>query len=133
MEIKKAFSPYKGDLAALDKHFWNYVSSKIPNMPPESEDKKFLFSAFEKLEFVGGVSGNVYRGELEIDKFRVREDYRRRGLGKSCYSRQKNTPEIMMQWFRFCEQSMREDFMKDSATGYMDSLGTGQLAQFCIT
>jgi GNAT superfamily N-acetyltransferase len=50
-------------------------------LPDESEDRRFLFSAHEELEFVGGISGSVYWDGLEIDTLWVAENYRGRGLG----------------------------------------------------
>ena len=67
MKIVKILSPNEGDLTGLNNNFWNYISSRIPDLPAESEDKKFLFSAFEESKFIGGISGNVYWNGLEID------------------------------------------------------------------
>ncbi len=81
MEIEKLLSPKKSDLAKLDSNFWNYVSTKYPDLPDESKDKKFIFSALDGSKFVGGISGNVYWNGLEIDTLWVDEDCRGQGIG----------------------------------------------------
>lgn len=83
MEIRKLLSPSENDLARLNSKFWEFVSSRFAELPDESEDKKFLFSAFEESEFVGGISGNVYWDGLEIDTLWVEDDCRRKGFGVS--------------------------------------------------
>ncbi|MCP4978787.1 MAG: GNAT family N-acetyltransferase [Maribacter sp.] len=82
MEIWKLLSPRKRDLAKLDSNFGNYLSTKYPDLPDESEDKKFLFSALDKQKFVGGISGNVYWNGLEIDMLWVDDDFRDQGIGR---------------------------------------------------
>lgn len=81
MEIEKLFSPNEKDLARLNSKFWNFVSAKYPDLPAESEDKKFLFSVSDGSQFIGGISGNVYWNGLEIDTLWVDENYRGKGLG----------------------------------------------------
>ena len=83
MEIRKILSPSKSELARLNSKFWDFVLSKAPNLPAESEDKKFLFSAMEESEFIGGISGNVYWNGLEIDTIWVEDNYRGKGVGVS--------------------------------------------------
>lgn len=83
MEITKVLSPSESDLAKLNSKFWDFVSSKLPNLPAESEDKKFLFSAVEESDFIGGISGNVYWNGLEINTIWVEDRYRGKGVGYS--------------------------------------------------
>ena len=40
---------------------------QFPQLPHESEDKKFLFSATEGSTFLAGISGSVYWDGLEIE------------------------------------------------------------------
>ena len=82
MEIKKQFAPTEKDLAELNHHFRGFVLSQLPGLPDESEDKQFLFSAYEKLQFIGGISGSVYWNGLEIDTLWVDENCRGRGVGQ---------------------------------------------------
>lgn len=81
MEIEKLLKPSKNDLSRLDREFWKFVSGKFPNLPAESDDRTFLFSAMDGSKFVGGISGNVYWNGLEIDTLWVDDDYRGQGLG----------------------------------------------------
>lgn len=81
MEIKKQLAPSKEDLANLHQNFWNFTASQFPNLPPESEDLLFLFSAFEGETFKGGITGSVYWNGLEIDTLWVDDDCRGTGLG----------------------------------------------------
>jgi GNAT superfamily N-acetyltransferase len=82
MKIEKIISPSHDDLSELNESFWRFVSSQLPTLPLESEDKKFLFSAIEQSTFLGGISGNVYWDGLEIDVLWVSESYRGRGVAK---------------------------------------------------
>lgn len=82
VDIQKKYLPNDGDLAELNRRFWEYTKEKIPGIPAESEDKTFLFTAREKTLLVGGISGNVYWNGLEIDTLWVSEDYRSRGIGQ---------------------------------------------------
>ena len=81
MKIAKLLLPSKTDLSRLDNKFWEFVSTKFPDLPAESKDRTFLFSAMDGSKFVGGISGNVYWNGLEIDTLWVDEDYRGQGLG----------------------------------------------------
>ena len=81
MEITKIYNPAEDQLTDLNDQFWKFVLSMFPDLPHESEDKKFLFSIEENLTFIGGVSGNVYWDGLEIDTLWVDDSYRRRGVG----------------------------------------------------
>ena len=83
MEIKKVLSPSESELAKLNSKFWDFVSSKTPDLPAESRDKKFLFSAMEEAEFIGGICGNVYWNGLEIDTIWVGECHQGKGVGVS--------------------------------------------------
>ena len=83
MEIKKVLSPSESELAKLNSKFWDFVSSKTPDLPAESRDKKFLFSAMEEAEFIGGICGNVYWNGLEIDTIWVEECHQGKGVGVS--------------------------------------------------
>jgi GNAT superfamily N-acetyltransferase len=82
MKIEKIISPSHDDLSELNESFWGFVSSQLPTLPHESEDKKFLFSAIEQSAFLGGISGSVYWDGLEIDVLWVSESYRGRGVAK---------------------------------------------------
>lgn len=81
MNISKTLSPNQSELDDLNRNFQDYVASIYPQLPDESEDRRFLFSALEELEFVGGICGSVYWDALEIDTLWVAENYRGRGLG----------------------------------------------------
>jgi ribosomal protein S18 acetylase RimI-like enzyme len=81
MKIEKTLLPSETDLSELNDKFWNYISKETPDLPDESEDKKFLFSALDGIKFVGGISGNVYWNGLEIDTLWVEGKCRGQGLG----------------------------------------------------
>jgi len=51
MEIIKNLSPSQTDLARLNGKFWEQVITGIPTLADESEDKKFLFSFYEKFGY----------------------------------------------------------------------------------
>ncbi len=82
MQIRKTVSPSEADLEELNREFWRHVSTKMPTLANESEDKKFLLSIHDKAIFVGGISGNVYWDGLEIDTLWVAETYRGWGIGR---------------------------------------------------
>ena len=82
MKIEKNFAPSDSDLSELNDNFWNFVSSQFPNLPPESEDKRFLFSATDDTGFIGGISGSVYWDGVEIDVLWVHENCRRKGIAR---------------------------------------------------
>ena len=75
-------APDRRDLALLEKAFADYAATRIPDLPDESEDEAFLFSAYAQGQFIGGISGKVYWDGLEIDLLWVDADYRGRGYGK---------------------------------------------------
>jgi len=83
MKILKKIYPDENDLSRLNNKFREFALSQVPDLPAESEDKPFLFSAYKSSEFVGGISGSVYWNGLEIDTLWVDENYRRRGVGNS--------------------------------------------------
>ncbi len=82
MQIKKLLSPTKTDLSELNQNFRKYVLSQFPGLPDETEDKCFLFTAYEGSRFIGGISGSVYWNGLEIDTLWVDESQRGRGIGQ---------------------------------------------------
>ncbi len=81
MQIRKLLSPTVVDLDVLNREFWKHVSANMPGLADESDDIKFLFSAYDGELFVGGISGNVYWNGLEIDTLWVAENYRGQGIG----------------------------------------------------
>ena len=90
MKIEKNFAPSDADLSELNDNFWNFVLSQFPDLPPESEDRRFLFSAMEDSTFLGGISGSVYWDGIEIDVLWVREDCRRRGIARQLLEEAEN-------------------------------------------
>lgn len=86
LKIEKLLSPTESDLTQLNSEFWKFVTTKMPGLSHESEDKKFLFSVFDVSKFIGGISGNVYWNGLEIDTLWVDENYRGLGVGKRLLS-----------------------------------------------
>lgn len=81
MKIDKKFAPSTEDLAELRTRFWDYASSRIPDLNPESADQEFLFSALDGARLIGGICGNVYWDGLEIDTLWIDADYRSSGIG----------------------------------------------------
>ena len=90
MEIVQLLAPDTTDLERLDCNFRDYLASEYPGLAAESEDKKFLYSAFEQAEFIGGISGAVYWNGLEIDTLWVRQDYRGKGIGRELLAAAEN-------------------------------------------
>lgn len=82
MEIRQTIAPDRRDLALLEKAFADYAATRIPDLPDESEDEAFLFSAYAQRQFIGGISGKVYWDGLEIDLLWVDANHRGRGYGK---------------------------------------------------
>ena len=82
VELEKNLAPDESDLAPLHAHFHQFVQSKIPNLPAESEDKHFLFSLKLDDRLIGGICGSVYWDGLEIDTLWVDDRHRGRGHGR---------------------------------------------------
>lgn len=82
MEIRKLLSPAASELEQLTNCFQDYLASEYPQLAHESEDKKFLFSAYQQTVMIGGISGNVYWDGLEIDTLWVGQEYRGQGIGQ---------------------------------------------------
>lgn len=83
MKILKTLYPDKNDLSRLNNKFREFALTQILDLPAETDDKPFLFSAYVSSEFVGGISGSVYWNGLEIDTLWVDENYRKCGIGNS--------------------------------------------------
>ena len=81
MKIDKIYAPSAGDLTDLRTRFWEYASSRIPDLSPASADRGFLFSALDETRLIGGISGSVYWNGLEIDVLWVDAEYRGSGIG----------------------------------------------------
>jgi len=81
MKIDKIYAPSTEDQTDLRTRFWEYASSRIPDLSPESADQRFLFSALDEARFIGGICGDVYWNGLEIDILWVDADYRGSGIG----------------------------------------------------
>lgn len=86
MHIQKIMSPCAADFADLNREFRQHVLTKMPGLADESEDKKFLFSAYDDAMFIGGISASVYWNGLEIDTLWISERYRGKGIGKKLLS-----------------------------------------------
>jgi GNAT superfamily N-acetyltransferase len=81
MKIDKIYAPSAEDLTDLRTRFWEYASSRIPDLSPASADRGFLFSALDETRLIGGISGSVYWNGLEIDILWVDAEYRGSGIG----------------------------------------------------
>ena len=84
MEIKIDIqdSPTDNDQSVLNKKFSEYLRIQYPNLPSESENKKFMVVAHDEAgEYVGVISCNCYWDGLEIDTFWVKESHRGRKIG----------------------------------------------------
>ena len=90
VKITKHLFPTQQELEILNAKFHEFVVSKFPGLPDESEDRGFLFSAYDQERFVGGISGNVYWDGLEIDTLWVDRDMRRKGLGRQLLAMAEN-------------------------------------------
>ena len=82
IDIRQTLTPGRRDLALLEKAFAEYAATRIPDLPDESEDQAFLFSAYAAGQFIGGISGKGYWDGLEIDLLWVDAGHRGRGYGK---------------------------------------------------
>ena len=75
-------SPTKKDQGVLNHRFSEYLRIQYPNLPPESEDKKFMVVAHDEVgDYIGAISCNCYWDGLEIDTFWVNESHRGRKVG----------------------------------------------------
>jgi len=84
MEIKIDLleSPTEKDYGFLSEKFSEYLQIRYPNLPPESEDKKFIVIAHDEAgDYIGAISCNCYWDGLEIDTFWVKESHRGRKIG----------------------------------------------------
>ena len=84
-------SPPSGLVSELTSHFFAYSKSKLPDLPPESEDKLFMVTALsDTRELVGGILANCYWNGLEIDTLWVRKEERGEGVGAELLLRAEN-------------------------------------------
>ena len=83
MRLQRILAPDADQLLPLRRHFHQYALSRIPDLPDESQDRLFLFNAFEGDRFIGGINGNVYWNGLEIDILWIDEAFRGRGHGRA--------------------------------------------------
>ena len=75
-------NPDSNEEEQLEAQFWRFVESGMPDLPPESEDKRFLISAYIGDQYVGGLKANAYWDGLEIEVLWVDDDYRNQGIGR---------------------------------------------------
>ncbi|WP_088889242.1 GNAT family N-acetyltransferase [Leptolyngbya ohadii] len=76
--------PLQEELSELTSRFEAFMRQKIPNLPPQSEDKIFMVKAINRSGcLVGGVLANCYWNGLEIDTLWVEDSERGKGLGSS--------------------------------------------------
>ncbi|KZZ62872.1 GNAT family acetyltransferase [Oleiphilus sp. HI0125] len=81
-------SPSPELVKELTSNFFAYSKSKLPNLPPESEDKIFMVSARSQSgELIGGILANCYWDGLEIDTVWVSGKERGNGLGSELVSK----------------------------------------------
>jgi ribosomal protein S18 acetylase RimI-like enzyme len=84
MKFELLESPSPEQLSELTSHFEAFMRQKIPNLPPQSEDKIFMVRVVDHSEcLVGGVLANCYWNGLEIDTLWVEDSARGKGLGSS--------------------------------------------------
>lgn len=75
-------SPSSEQIKELSNEFLSFSISKLPDLPPESEDKVFMINArSESGELQGGILANCYWNGLEIDTLWVSGEQRGKGLG----------------------------------------------------
>lgn len=75
-------SPSSEQIKELSNEFLSFSKSKLPDLPPESEDKIFMVNArSETGELQGGILANCYWNGLEIDTLWVSDEQRGKGLG----------------------------------------------------
>ena len=80
--IETVMDPSAAELEPLRQKFWQFVRERLPGLPPESEDRRFLFRAIgDRDNLIGGISGSVYWDGLEIDILWVDGAHRGQGLG----------------------------------------------------
>lgn len=77
-------SPSQEKVSELTSRFEVFMRQKIPNLPPQSEDKIFMVKAVDcSKRFVGGILANCYWNGLEIDTLWVEDSERGKGLGSN--------------------------------------------------
>ncbi|WP_426234556.1 GNAT family N-acetyltransferase [Pseudomonas sp. TWP3-2] len=82
IRIELLASPTEKDQVVLNNMFSEYLRIQYPNLPPESEDKKFMLVARDEGgDYIGAISCNCYWDGLEIDTFWVKESHRGRKVG----------------------------------------------------
>ncbi|EAR09958.1 GNAT family N-acetyltransferase [Reinekea blandensis] len=82
MNIEQVLSPSPELVAELSNLFHAFTISRLPDLPPESEDKIFMVTArSESGVLQGGILANCYWDGLEIETLWVDSQQRGQGLG----------------------------------------------------
>ena len=83
MKIKTTLRPTESEISEIKTRFNDYLHSKFPRLPDESNDLIFSITIRNDLDqLLGGILGNIYWNGLEIDTLWVTEGQRFQGLGK---------------------------------------------------
>ena len=100
MEIKIDLldSPTEKDQAVLNDRFSEYLRIQYPDLPPESEDKKFMVVAHDEVgDYIGAIGCNCYWDGLELIPFGSRNLIAVKKSVLCCWKKQKRLAPTMGQ------------------------------------